>query len=375
MSPRTVDLIAGGPPVADPYDPGASAWALAEGFARAGHSVRVLYPGNGGESAGPDPSLPAAPFDGGAGPPGSLEAARAASRALRPDAEVVVRDPMGFGTIDHARRSGGPSVLGVVRAAPSLFLGLEPPGPERPGLLGRWGAWSARRAHRRLGRSAVDALDRLYADTPELGARLESEYGVDAARALATSAPVGRGSPPPSRAEARRALTVPDDVPVIVLLAPSPRADAPELAKVREAFVGLRPIFPGVRLVALGVSSFAGPGISTAPRRDGAAFASALLAADLAVLPGPTLGIDPGLVLALRAGVAAVALARGPLPADLAAAVRSVPSDDARDLASTLTELLADPGARAELAQAGPPVARRFDPEEVANSLLGDGAR
>ncbi|MGA8275234.1 MAG: hypothetical protein WB852_02910, partial [Thermoplasmata archaeon] len=44
MPGRTIDLVAVGPCPRDPYDPAASAWALAAGFAAGGDEVRVLHP-------------------------------------------------------------------------------------------------------------------------------------------------------------------------------------------------------------------------------------------------------------------------------------------------------------------------------------------
>jgi hypothetical protein len=373
MAPRAIDVVAGGPPVPDPYDPAGLAWSLAEGFALGGQSVRVLYPGAAGGDAPetPVPSLPLAVGAGGAG-----EFARAAARGVRRDAEFVVRDPMGFGPLGLNHGPRRPRLVGIVRSTERAFLGEGSPLPQASGFFGKIEAWNAKRARRKLGRLAVREVDRLFADAPELAPILEREYGIDAQRTLPTAAPVPRGSPPPSRSEARRALTVPDDVPVVVMVAPPCTAASLPVLQVRDAFVGLRPIFPGVRLVVSGVAGVTGAGVSSVPRRDTASFVAVLAAADLAVLPGPSTAVDPGLVLALRAGVPSVILPGVRGSGELRDGVRPVASEDPRDLASTMTELLADPAGRGELSQRGIELAARFDPVRVAAELVaGDPAR
>jgi hypothetical protein len=370
MAPRSIDVVAAGPPVDDPYDPAGFAWAIAEGFASAGDSVQVVYPGAVGsdETATPVPSValqtPGASV-------GSVELTRLAARAIRPEAQFVIRDPLGFGPLGVGHGSRGARIVGVVRASERTFLGEGVPSDRKAGFLGRIEAWNARRARRKLGRGAVEESYRLFADDPGLGPILEREYGIDPERALPTPPPIPRGGPAPTRSEARRAITVPDDVPVVVMVAPPSSAPLASVAQVREAFVGVRPIFPGVRLVAVGVNGVSGPGISSFPRRDLTTFVTALAGADLAVFPGPSASIDAGLVLGLRAGVPVVTLPGTRVPAEFAPAVRAVPSGDPRDLASTITELLADPSGRAELARPGPSLAARFDAASVARELVG----
>ncbi len=371
MAPRTIDLVAAGPPVDDPYDPAGFAWALAEGFARGGDSVRVAYPRSNGGDDLPTP-VPAVAFDGAGAPIGSAESARAAARTIRSEAQFVIRDPLGFGPLGLGHGARRPRIVGVLRSSDRSFLAPGTSKDRPAGVLGRIEAWNARRARRKLGRGAVAEAFRLFADDPDLGPILEREYGVDPERALPTPPPVRRGPPPPSRPDARRALTVPDDVPVVVVVSPPSASPLPSVVAVRDAFVGVRPIFPGVRMVTVGVDGVHGPGISTVAKRDLATFTTALAAADLAVFPGPSASIDAGLVLGLRAGVASITLPGTRLPRELVPAVRAVPTGDPRDLASTITELLADPSGRADLARGGPALAARFDAVRVASSLVAN---
>ena len=119
---RTVDVIAVGPCPWDPYDPTAPAWALAAGMATWGDHVRVLHPT--GPTTAPAPEgvetlaielpirRPGAAVEGAA-------LALAAGRRIRPDAELVVRDPFGLGPLWGARRRGGVPPIGGDRPTAS----------------------------------------------------------------------------------------------------------------------------------------------------------------------------------------------------------------------------------------------------------------
>jgi hypothetical protein len=159
MPGRTVDIVAVGPPPQDPYDPAASAWALAAAYASRGDDVRVLHlPGT---EAAPVPkgvvALPVEiPLRRPGGPHEPAEFASAAGRQLRRNADLVIRDPVGLGSLGLSRtRRGPPLVAGFARAVELQEFEGEHTARPAAGFVDRLDLWFDRRTVRRLERAAL----------------------------------------------------------------------------------------------------------------------------------------------------------------------------------------------------------------------------
>jgi glycosyltransferase involved in cell wall biosynthesis len=373
MPGRTVDVVTTGPAPFDPYDPAASAWGLAAALAALGDDVRVLHlPGSGGEPTPPGVlGLPVEiPLRRPGAPVEPVEFASAVSRRLRKPVDLVLRDPLGLGSLGYRRgRRGPPTVGGFVRNVELRSFEGERRGRPSTGFVDRLDVWRDRRAVRRFERAAVEESDRLFYETPEVARSLTEEYGV-AARKLVALPPAVPPLPPfPSRAASREDLRIPPDVPVVV----APVAfDTPEpggVDRVLEAFRRVRPFFPGVRLVLWGAPAASDPGVIALGDRRAATLSDALASADVAVFARRAPGFDPGIVLAARASVPPIVLPDARLSVDPAGGVRIAASDDPGDLASVLAELLADPAMRREMGRAAARFSEAFLPERVAAAV------
>ena len=373
MASRTVDVLAVGPPSADPYDPAASAWALAGGLAARGDDVVVLYPPGAAESAPPDGArgvpVPVPLRRPGAAVEGA-EFTAAAAKKVRRTADVVLRDPAGLGRLGIRRAAGGrPIVAGFVRGIELVAFDAERTGHTHVGLRDRLDTWRDRRAVRRLEEAALKEADRLFYDTPRLPTALRDAYGLVERRFRPALPAVALLAPIPSRDDARASFRIPTDVPVV--LAPAPY-ESPELSgtdRAREAFRRVRSFFPGSRLVVSGTTGPADPGVIYAPERDRATLARGLAAADVVVFDRRRVGFDPGAVLAMRAGRCVILGPEVRLPVEPGPAARIVASDDPGEFASVLAELLADPAARRAVAAAAERYAAPYDPARVAESV------
>ncbi len=370
MAAPTVDLVATGPPPFDPYDPDSAAWALARAFAARGDRVNVLYPA-GPTGDAPPPGTTAIPIAVPLRRPGALieaaDFAAAAGRTLRPDAEIVVRDPSGLGPLGLGRDR--PYLASFVRSIALHEFDAERGARPVAGFADRVDAWRDRRAVRRLERMALEEPDALFCDRPELGSTLAREYGIAEGRLRPTVPPVPLLPAVASREEARAAFGIPPDVPVAVAAAPDPRPEPSGFELVREAFRRVRSFFPGARLVLVGAASPAEPGVVVTPSRAASAFAAGFVAADVALFTRRSPGFDPGVVFAMRAGVAPIVAPSVTFPVDPGPAVRRAVSDDAGNVASALAELLADPALCREVSARGKAFAAAFDPAAIVRSI------
>jgi len=367
MPSAAVDVLAAGPPSDDPYDPAASAWALAEGFRQRGHDVRVLYPGGPTDATAPA-GIGAIRVDLPLKHPGAVaepaEFAAAAAHRLRRDAALVVRDPSGLGTL-----GGNHRVAAVVRSLALLEFDRERSARAPNGVLERLDVWRDRRTLRRLERAALGEAVRVFAEGNDLAETLATDFRVDRDRLRATRTPVLAGPEAPARAAARGAIGIPTDVSAVAVVAASGDPERSGVDRACEAFRRIRPLFPGVRLLVAGAPAPTEPGVHQVPGRDGTTFARVLAAADVALFVPRLTGFDPGIVLAMRQGVATVALPTVRLPDVPDRAVRRTPNDDPGELSSAIAELVADPAARRTLQEAGAPYAERFRPETVAAEI------
>jgi len=373
---RTVDLVAVGPCPRDPYDPAASAWALAAGFAAGGDTVRVLHPAGPAGTEPPD-GVRSVVVDVPLRRPGAVvEGASltlAAGRRIRPDADLVVRDPFGLGRLGlDGRRNGGPAVVGVVHRLELVTYDAESSHRTPTSLFDRVDTWRDRRSVRRLERVALDEAHHLVYDSPELPEALAREYGISAGRLRPVPPSVWDRGASRSRAEARQEMHLPLDVPVVIapLSSEDPRVSGAD--RVREAFRRMRSLFAGARLVVVGGSAPTEPGVSSLPERDFSSFERAFAAGDVTLVAPSAVGFDPGVILSLRANCPVIVGPGVRFPLDPGGAVRTVASDDPAELAAALAELLADTRERHELSVAGERYAERFEPERVA-AMVSDG--
>ncbi len=374
MARRTIDVLAAGPPSTDLYDPASSGWALAGALAARGHDVQVVYPGPEGAPGAPT-GVRATAF-----PPvtahlgtvrGDAELARSGARHLRANAEIVLRIPAGAGAL-----GGRPHGAPVVAFVQSLS-GDAPPAKTSVGRVARIRArvthWGERRDALHLEKEALTEAAAVYCAAPSLRDRLRAEYGLSAEQLRLASPAVGPAPTLPSRSDARRAVGVPDDVPLIAMFPTSePLAEVPPA--VIATFGRMRQLFVGCRLAAVGVPHAAAPGVVAIAGRDTAALAPVTGAADVGVVlergPAPS----AALALALRAGLPCVVAPGVDLGEGAEAAVRRADPEDPGALASALAELIADPPARAELGAAARRFAERFAAERLAAELEGLGA-
>ncbi|HXW66924.1 MAG TPA: hypothetical protein VEL82_03480 [Thermoplasmata archaeon] len=373
MASRTVDVVALAPPSADPYAPGAAAWGLAAALAERGDRVRVVFPGPEDGAPAP-PGVEEAPVELALRRPGAAveaaELAGAAARRLRPEVELVLRDPIGLGRLGLRRSRGtGPLLAGFVRGLELDAFDRSGPSGSPTGIRDRLDRWLDRRAIRRLEAAALAEADRLFYDTPGVPALLKERYAIPESRCRVALPAVARLPDAPSTEDARAAWRIPPDVPVVAAPAAFEQAEPSGIDRAREAFRRVRSFFPGARLIVTGASAPAEAHVTVAPERDGTTLARALAAADVAVFARRLPGFDPGVVHALRAGRSAIVGPGVRLPVEPGEALRALPGDDAGEFASVLAELLADPAARRPLASAGERYAAQFDPARVAAGI------
>ncbi len=373
MASRSVDVVAAGPPPRDPYEPSATAWALAAAFAARGDDVRVLRPE--GPAGGPGPEgvasveVPVAHRRPGA-PVEQAAYAQAAGRRVRPAADLVVRDPLGLGPLRTEARPGSrPRIVAFVRSVELRSFDREREPIAHRGWVDRLDTWRDRRSVRRLEQAALAEADALFADDPSLAPLLTAEYAVPADRVRIALPPVPELPRPPSRDAARGTIDLPRDVPVIVAPVPGDTGEDPSLAPARETFRRIRPLFPGARLIVAGSPAPPDPGVSSIPRRDPTAFGLAFAAGNIALFVGPRPPFDPLLLGAMRSGCAVAAAPSVRLPVPPGDAVRYAASDDPGDLASTLAELVADPALVRETATSAASYAERYLPERAVRAI------
>ncbi len=340
--------------------------------------MRVLHPA-GPEGAALPEGVLATPVRVPLRRPGALvegaSLTQAAARRIRPDADLVVRDPFGLGRLGlEGRKGSAPSVVGVVHRLELATYDAESSLRTTPSLFDRVDTWRDRRTVRRLERVALDEAQHLVYDSPELPEVLAREYGISAGRLRPVPPSVRDSGAPFSREEARKAMHLPLDVPVVVapLASEDPRISGAD--RVREAFRRMRSLFAGARLVVVGGTAPSEPGVSSLPERDFLTFERAFAAGDVTLVAPSVIGFDPGVVLSLRARCPVIVGPGVRFPLDPGGAVRTVASDDPAELAAALAELLADRRERQELSVAGERYADRFHPVRVA-AMVSEGIR
>ncbi len=375
MPRRTIDLLATGPPSLDPADPAASGWALAHGLASRGHDVQVVYPGpaDGPTHVDGVAAVPYSPVTNHLGTVrGDAELAKLAAHHLRSSPDAVVRDPYWAAPSGTPPTAGGSSRSSARsgrrrRRHRPRSGGLPASGSPSPagGDGASPAAWNGRASSRRR---ASSARPRHCAT----GSRAST--GVPAERIRITHAAVAHGPPPPAREAARRAVGVPDDVPVIATFVPATTPPAELPASMQQVFARLRVIFVGCRLVAVGLPRSSIAGAVALPSRDAATLGTVASASDAAVLFDPTPAAIPAAVFALRAGLPLVGGPTLSVGDGADGVLRTTNVDDPGELASVLAELLADRGGRIAHEAMARKLAEQYDPGRLADELERSGA-
>jgi len=368
MPPRTIDIVAAGPPSEDVYDPAAPAWALAAGLAGRGHSVQVIYPGATNGAPAP-PNVTATAFPGITEHVGTFrgdaELAHRAGRHLRRDAAVVVRDPAGFGPIGHHARSA--RIVAFVRSLSAASIGPAP--APSGGLRSRLAGWGERRDARHLEKEALREASVVYCSTSSMRESLHRTYGLLPGRLHIAPAAVADGPGPIPREAARRRLGVPDDVVVVGVLPIGGIASAESVAPALEAYARVRKIYPGSRLALIGGPTVNVPGVVSVPDSHRTTVAAVCAASDVGLVVGQGAEAEGALVLGLRAGLSFVAPPALDLGEMVSEGVRRADTGDPSELASALVGLVADTAERRTLAEKGRKLAERFLPDRVAEEL------
>ena len=370
MPARTVDVVAAGPPSDDLYDPAAPAWALAAGLTARGHSVQVIYPGapNG---AAPPPGVTATAFPGVTEHVGTYrgdaELAHLAGRHLRRGADLIVRDPAGFGPIGHHARST--RIVAFVRALSAASLAPEPTPASGTGFRSKLSWWGERRDAHHLEKEALREASVVYCSTSSMRESLHRAYGLLPGRLHIAPAPVAEAEEPVTRPAARRRLGVPDDVTVVAVLPIGGVATPASLAPALEAFARVRKIYPGSRLAVVGGPPTPPPGTIPVPDSHRSTVTSVCTAADVGLVIGGGAEAEGAFVLGLRAGLPFVAPPALDLGEAIDGGVRRADTGDPAELASALVGLIADTDERRALSESGRKLAERFRPVHVAEEL------
>ncbi len=347
-------------------------WQLAASLGTLGHRVRVLYPAEAGATLTPVPGVEAVPvpFRGAGRRPFARDIAigRNATGLFDPNADLVVGNDEKAGAIGAlgAGRAGRPVFAMFVHdVALHTFDTLRPLEPGR-GVRQRLGNWVDRRALLRLEGHALDRARVVFAGSELNRQLLERYYRVPAARV--TLLPLGVPDPLEvgTREDARRALRIPLDVPVVAFLGRTPERQGLPIAL--DAFRRIRVLFPGARCIVAGASVPTEPGVLSLGPVDEPMKARVLRAADVFLFPTRSEGFGLAPREAMRYGVPDVVSAHLPLDGiDPKTAVRVVPSDDAGAYASELAELFADPALRRSIGEAGKRYADGFSFDRMAD--------
>ncbi|MCI4345745.1 MAG: glycosyltransferase family 4 protein [Thermoplasmata archaeon] len=353
-----IDFLATAPATETSSGLSRAVWELAAELHARGHTPRVLYPTE-------RPVVPS-PYRGVPGVPVPLvkvprrpfgrdiEAGKVASHCLDPTVDVVVGNDEKAGalTLPVSKRGARPVRVQIVHdVALHTFDTLRPLEPKR-GLRQSVGNWLDRRTLRKLEGTALAQAQLLLVGSEMNRGLVERYYGIPARRIHLQP----HGVPDPlnvgTREEARGALRIPTDVPVVLFVGRTPERQG--LPAALEAFRRMRPLFAGVRFVVVGSTLPTEPGVLSLGLVDEETKARAYRSADVFLFPAKYEGFGLAPREAMRYGIATIASSQVPLEgAESPKEVRVVRSDDAGEYASELADLLADTGARREMAERG----------------------
>jgi glycosyltransferase involved in cell wall biosynthesis len=371
MARWTIDLLATAPSEDGSSGLSRVVWELGAAMVALGHRVRVLYPS--------DPPTPVPPFRGVEGVPVPVSDAsrrpfgrdrrfgERATALIDPAADLVVGNDEKAGAVGRLPGRPGRPVFAmfVHDVALHTFDTLRPLAPDR-GVRQRVGDFVDRRSLKRLESTALRRAQIIFVASSLNAQLLERHYGITGPRVH--HLPLGVPGPRDvgTRAEARQALHIPPDVPVVAFVGRTPERQG--LPTALAAFRRVRVFFPGARFVVVGSSPPTEPGVLPMGVVDEETKARVLRAADVFLFPTRYEGFGLAPREAMAYGLATVVSRHVPLDgiADREA-VRVVGSDDPGEYASELAELLADPALRRSIGAAALVAAQEFSFDRMAD--------
>lgn len=370
-----IDFLATAPPQDATSGPSRTLWELGAALVARGHAVRVLFPST-NLQARPDvkgvTAIPV-PDPGPQRRPSGRDIAigRNASDLLDPEVDAVIGNDPKTGALEWVHRPNGRPVFAMIvhDVALHLFETLRAP-DARAGLKDRLGGWLDRRTLKRLEGSALSKARVILVPSDLNRELLHRHYGIPADRVRwmphGVADPIDAGT----REEARLALRVPSDVPVVSFIGRTP--DRQGLPTALAAFQRVRVFFPGARFLVVGTQAPTDPGVMSLGVVDELTKARVLRASDVFLFPARYEGFGFAPREAMRYGVATVVSRHVPLEGiDAKGAVRIAASDDPADYASDLAELFADPRLRRSVGESGRLYADRFSYGKMADQFEG----
>ncbi len=352
-----IDFLATAPPQDTTSGLSRAVWSLAAALVARGHSARVLFPSSNlavradvqGVTAipVPDPGDRRRPFG------RDLAIGRDASDLIDPGVDVIVGNDEKAGALEWRTRPDGRPVFAMILHDVALhtFDTLRPHDPPG-GLRQKVGNWLDRRALQKLEGNALSRARVILIPSEMNRELLRAKYGIADARVQL----MPHGVPDPidagTAAEARLALKVPADVPVLSFIGRNPERQG--LPTALAAFRKVRALFPGARLLVVGSPAPSESGVVGLGVVDELTKARVLRASHLFVFPARYEGFGLAPREAMRYGVPAIVSRHVPLEGiDPKSAVRIVDSDDPADYAAEIAGLLADPAKCRAMGEAG----------------------
>ena len=370
-----IDLLATAPPNDPTSGLSRVVYALGGALAGRGHRVRVLYPADDlaeTPPAGPVATVPVPLLGAGRRPFGrDIAIGRNASALIDPDADLLVGNDEKAGAFDPrlTRPAGRPVFAFFAHDVALHTFDTLRPLEARRGLRQRIGSALDRRALKGLEGRALARARVVLVGSAANRELLERYYGVPADRVrhlpLGVPDPLDVGT----KAEARLAVHVPADVPLVAFVGRTP--DRQGLSTALEAFRRIRVFFPGARFLVVGSTVASEPGVTGLGVVDERTKANVLRAADVFLFPARYEGFGLAPREAMRYGVPAIVSRHVPLEGIPApTAVRVVAGDDPGEYASELAELLADPALRREIGEAGRRLADELSFDRMADRFV-----
>jgi glycosyltransferase involved in cell wall biosynthesis len=366
-----IDFLATAPPQDSTSGPSRTLWELGAALVARGHAVRVLFPSS-NLQARPDvkgvTSIPVPDPGPGRRPYGrDIAIGRNASDLLDPEVDLIVGNDEKAGALEWVHRANGRPVFAmIVHDVAVQSLETQRPAETPTGLRQKLGNWLDRRTLKRLEGNAL-ARSRVVLVPSELNRDLlRRHYGIAEDRVRLMPNGVADPMDAGTREEARLALKVPADVPVVSFIGRTPERQG--LAAATSAFQRVRVFFPGARFLVVGPATVPEPGVMSLGVVDDLTKARVLRASDVFLFPARYEGFGLAPREAMRYGIATVVSRHVPLEGvDPRNAVRIVATDDAADYASELAELFADPRLRRSVGEAGRAYADRFSYATMAD--------